>query len=315
MNVLVTSASRKVALVRTFRDALAREGGGRVVAADTSPLSAALYEADEGVLVPPSADPGFVAALLALCHERQIGLLVPTRDEELPLLAAHREAFARAGVMVMVASPETIASCQDKARFLDCCERSGWSVPPRLDRVTAAASLPVFARPRAGKSSVGAKRIDTRAELDALPDDTLLQPLVASPEFTIDLFADFESRVISVVPRERVRIVSGESYVGRTAHLPALIDAASAMAVGFRLVGHNTLQCFYDGTSPQFIEINPRYGGAAQLGFAAGAVTPWFLVRLALGRPVEPCVGEFTNGLVMLRYTDDRFLAPEELLA
>lgn len=315
MNVLVTSASRKVALVRTFQQALAREGGGQVIAADTSPLSAALYEADAGVLVPRSDAPEFVPALLSLCRERQIGLVVPTRDEELPLLAAHRPAFAAAGVTVMVASPETIALCQDKARFLEFCLRNGFAVPPLLDRAGAAAALPVFARPRVGKSSVGARRIDTMAELDVLPADTVLQALVTAPEFTIDLFADFAGTVISVVPRERVRVVSGESFVSRTARIPVVIDAAVALAARLRLVGHNTLQCFFDGTSPQIIEINPRYGGAAQLGFAAGAVTPWFLVRLALGRPVAPCVGDFIDGLTMLRYTDDVILRPEQLLA
>ena len=46
MNVLVTSASRKVGLVRAFKRATAAVGDGRVVAVDISPLAAALYEAD-----------------------------------------------------------------------------------------------------------------------------------------------------------------------------------------------------------------------------------------------------------------------------
>ena len=313
MNVLVTSASRKVALVRTFQEALAREGGGRVIAADTSPLSAALYRADEGVLLPRSDAPGFVVAVLELCGRHDIRLIVPTRDEELPLFAEQRERFSEAGIRVMVGSPETIRRCQDKLAFIEFCAGAGLAVPRVLDRAEASASLPVFARPRYGKSSVGAVKVTTPERLDALDADTILQELVGAPEFTIDLFADFSGRVISVVPRERMRIVAGESYVSRTVKSQPLIDAAIALSEGLGLVGHNTLQCFFDGTSPKFIEVNPRYGGAAQLGFAAGANTPWSLVRLALGYEVPSAIGQFTDGLVMLRFTDDVFLSESDL--
>jgi carbamoyl-phosphate synthase large subunit len=318
MNILITSASRKVALVRTFREALGEEGGGSVIAADTSALSAALYEADAGVLVPPSRDPGFVAHMLALCAARGVRLLVPTRDEELPVFAAHRDAFRDAGVLVMVASPATIARCQDKAAFHDFCVAHGFAVPRMLDRAAAWTPAGAFLRPRTGKGGAGAMKVTSRAELDAAVErtpDALVQEVIDAPEYTIDLFADFDGRLISIVPRERVRIVAGESYVSRTARIPALIDAAARLAAALGLVGHNTVQCFFDGTSPTFIEVNPRYGGAAQLGFAAGACTPRFLVRLAAGKRVEPRVGEFEDGLVMLRFTDDVFLREAALLA
>lgn len=315
MNVLVTSASRKVALVRTFQQALAREGGGQVVAADTSPHAAALYEADVGVLVPRSDDAHFIPAVLELCRERGIRLLVPTRDEELPIFAAHRSRFEGAGVRVMVGSEDSIRTCQDKSAFLAFCERHGFRVPATVPRGAAAARLPVFARPRVGKSGAGAMTVSSAAQLEALDADTILQEVVQLPEYTIDLFADFDGRVISVVPRERLRIVAGESYVSRTARVPALIDEGVRLAQALGLVGHNTVQCFFDGTAALFIEINPRYGGAAHLGFEAGAVTPWFLVRLALNRPVTPAVGDFQDGLVMLRYTQDVIRPESELLA
>lgn len=315
MNVLVTSASRKVALVRAFRSALAREGGGRVIAADISPLSAALYEADAGVLLPRSDSEAFVPAVIDLCRRYDVGLLVPTRDEELPVFASNSDVFANAGVRVMVGSAETIRVCQDKAAFLAFCQTHGFHTPRRFDAAAALRALPVFARPRFGKGSAGAVKVSTAAELERLDEDVILQELVSAQEYTIDLFADFSGQVISVVPRQRVRIVAGESYVSRTVREPVLIDAASRLAERLGLVGHNTIQCFFDGVTPLFIEVNPRYGGAAQLGFEAGAMTPWFLVRLALGRSIEPCVGVFEDGLVMLRYTQDVIRKEGELLA
>jgi len=105
-----------------------------------------------------------------------------------------------------------------------------------------------------------------------------------------------------------VKIFGGESFVSVTARNPVLIDESARLAEALNLVGHNTIQCFLDGGQVKFIEVNPRYGGGANLGFAAGVPTPDFLVRILKGELVEPCVGEFKDRYVMLRYSEDMFM-------
>ena len=52
VNVLITSVSRKVWLVKAFNDALSQEGiDGKVISADINPLSAGLYVSDKHHLV------------------------------------------------------------------------------------------------------------------------------------------------------------------------------------------------------------------------------------------------------------------------
>ena len=84
MNVLITSASRKVSLVRSFQAALKRRGGGNVIAVDISSFAPALYFADQHFLVPRSTEPRFIPELLRLCKQERVGLLVPTQLLELP---------------------------------------------------------------------------------------------------------------------------------------------------------------------------------------------------------------------------------------
>jgi carbamoyl-phosphate synthase large subunit len=313
VNVLIVSASRKVSLVRAFQAALANTGGGKVVAVDTSPLSPALLAADEGLLIGRSDAADFLPSIRALCRRFDIGLLVPTRDEELPLFAAERSAFAAHGTSVLVSDPEAVRVCQDKRAFLEFCERHKFATPvtwPEGERPHAEA-FPVFAKPRFGKGGQGAAAVATRTELDFLlarHPDTVVQELVRAQEFTIDLFADSSSRPISAVPRERTRVFGGESFVSRTVKNARLMEEAMALASALGLIGHNTIQCFFDGGQPKFIEINPRFGGAANLGFAAGAPTPEFAVRLARGESLAQQIGAFTDDLVMLRYTEDRFV-------
>jgi carbamoyl-phosphate synthase large subunit len=321
MNVLITSASRKVALVRAFKDALRRVlPEGLVIAADINPYAPALYEADAGYIVPRSDDPGFLNYLVDFCLKREVKLVIPTRDEELLFFAEHNDVFVQRGIRVMIGSREVVAGCLDKRSFLQFCSQHGFAFPklwPPRDWQNPAI-YPVFVRPRSGKGSQGSRKIDSTFELDALinnPKEALVQEYIDQPEYTVDLFADFHGKIISVVPRKRLYVWGGESFVTITDRNPQIIQETMRLAETLGLVGHNTIQCFFRGGKPLFIEINPRFGGAVHLSIRAGADSPSFLLRIMLGEDIEPCVGQFTDQLAMSRYVEDTFLLPDDLMS
>ena len=317
MTILITSASRKVSLVRAFRRALEEEGGGKVIAVDMSPYSPALYFADEARIVPPSDDPTFIEQILRLCRERGVRAIVPTRDEELPLFSSVRGRFEKNGIRVAVPGPDAVRICRDKRAFTDFCAENGFETPAVIDPANIdSGAFPLFVRPRRGAGGRAATRVDTREQLEATlraDPDSLVQEWIDGPEFTVDVFSDFSGRVISAVPRERIRIVGGESFVCRTSRDTLIMDRAAGLAASLKLTGHSTVQCFRDGGQVKFIEINPRFGGASVLSFEAGAPSPLFLVRLLRGKVLEPRLGKFRDNYVMLRYTRDIFLDGTEL--
>lgn len=310
MNVLVSSAARKVWLVRAFQAALQSTGGGRVIATDVAAHAAALHLADAGRLVPRSDDPEFIPRMVELCRQEDVGLLVPTRDAELPRFAAARETFAAAGVLVLVSDPVAVDACQDKLMFAQRCGEAGLTTPRPVDDPDTC-ELPVFVKPRRGAAGCRARlvhgRDQLREALASLDGQAIVQEAIEAPEYTIDVFADLGGRVISVVPRQRVLVVAGESWIGRTVRDPVLRDAAAAVTEALGLVGHVTVQAFRRDDEVLLIEVNPRYGGGAALGFAAGAPTPEFAVRLARGERLGSLVG-YDDDLAMLRFTDDVFL-------
>jgi glycine/D-amino acid oxidase-like deaminating enzyme len=55
------------------------------------------------------------------------------------------------------------------------------------------------------------------------------------------------------------------------------------------------------------------FGGGANLGFAAGAPTPLYLVQLLKGKKLTPQIGKFKDNYYMLRYTEDKFLEKKSL--
>jgi carbamoyl-phosphate synthase large subunit len=308
------SAARKVLLIRAFREAMARLGGdGRVLAADISPWAVALYEAEGIVELPPSDDPGFADALDQACDAHRIGLVVPTRDDELPVVAALRDGLAERGTTLLVPSPDAVAVCRDKVRFSAAVAEVGLASP----RIHAPddASLPAFVKPRVGAGGRHSGVVRTRDELAAAMTairsaggEPVVQERIDAPEYTVDAFFDLGGQAISCIPRERVQIVDGESVVSRTVRDPALAEATVRLCTSLGLTGHVTVQAFRTRDGIVFIEVNPRYGGAANLGFAAGALTPEFAIRLARGESLEPRLDAYEVGLVMLRYADDRFV-------
>lgn len=314
MNILITSASRKVSLIKSFKDALKKEGGGKVIATDFSPFSAALYFSDSFYLTPKDSDPLFIAKLLVFCKKHQIKLIVPTRDEELIIFAENKEKFKKIGTEIMVSSPVTVDICSDKLKFLNFCKENNFDSPKVYqlsDIKNKKTKLPVFLNDRFGKGSKNAFKVKNFDELKAflkIIKNPIIVDYIDEKEYTIDLFADFDGNVISVVPRERIGVFGGESFIGKTVKNEILMDLAIKIANKLKLIGHNTIQCFFDGKTVKFIEVNPRYGGGASLGFAAGADTPRFLIKILKGDTITSQIGRFKNGLVMMRYAKDFFI-------
>jgi len=314
-NVLVTSASRKVSLIKSFKKAIELEGGGKIIAVDINPLSAALYHADLAFLVPKSSDDNFIPKILELCKKEGINLVVPTRDEELRIFAGNKDKFEDIGTKVMVSDPKVIDVCNDKLEFIRFCKKNDLLVPKtfHINQINENnLNFPLFVRNRFGKGSKNAFKIRNKKELEFFTsqlDEPILQEYCKDREYTIDLFSDFDGNVISVVPRERIYVLGGESFISKTYKNRKLMKDNIQLAEELNLIGHNTIQCFFDGDKKtKFIEVNPRYGGGANLGFEAGANTPLFLIQLIKGKKIKNKIGKFQDSFIMLRYTEDVFL-------
>ena len=317
-NVLITSAARKVWLVQAFKRALDEFEGSSVIAGDIDPYSAAMYFADEQVLLKRDDDPQFEDWLFAYCQDASIDLVVPTRDEELPLYAGFAARFMEIGTRVLVSDREAIGICQDKKRFIEYCVENSFNTPHTYEDPgqIVAEDFPLFLKERYGKGGRGSCAVANRPELDIAlnrMNDPIIQSLVKAPEYSIDTLSDFDGNVLSAIPRERKVVVSGESYVTITRKDRGMIADAIRLSEGLGLTGHNTLQCFSNGGRNEFVEINPRFGGAASLGFAAGCDSPRLIVDMVRGKKIAPFLGEFKEGLVMLRYTQDHIMSQESL--
>lgn len=315
INILFTSIYNKVSLIKSFKRAYSDLNiKGQVFATDIDNFGAGLYVADEGVIVPRLDDFSFLSKMLEICKQKDICAVIPTRDEDLPFFAKNRKVFENKGIKVIVSPYESVTICQDKWRFYNFLVKNKipsirtWS--SLLDEI----EFPCIVKPITGKASVGVEEVESMRGVQGVNfEKNIIQEKVIGKEYTIDYFADFEARVICVVPRARYKVEDGESKIGITKEEPEMVNFAVELGQKLKLIGHNTIQCFKTGDGKiKFLEINPRFGGGAPLGMAAGCKSPEWILRLLKGEVIEESMN-YTRDLVMIRHTDNIFLNYEEI--
>lgn len=318
LNVMVTAGSRRVPLVNAFQRALGTTGGGRVVVTDVNALSPSVYLADRAYEAPLSTDRTYIDTILGICRAEQIGLVVPTIDDEITLFAAEVDRFAAEGIEVAVSPVETTIVCNDKLETSAVLRTHGIAAAETIHPRDLARSpaFPLFIKPRTGRGGVSAYRVNSPRELDFFLDyvpDPVIQTYLDGPEFTIDVLCDFHSEPLSVVPRERVVIRAGVVDRGRTVADPDLIALGLACARALQFRGAVNIQCRVVDHRPIVFEINARFSGGIPLTIAAGADFPRMLVDLARGRLVRPAIGRFRPNLWMTNYESSVFVAADRI--
>jgi carbamoyl-phosphate synthase large subunit len=316
--VLVTGAGGPagVAVIRSYLADPAVE----VLAADLDGYAAGLYLVEPGrrFLVPAGLAPDFVPEVLRLCRLEGIDVVVPTVDSELPPLASRRAEFAALGVRIAVTSAAALDRTLDKLELARACAAT--VATPRTELLGPAIdpgswTYPVIVKPRRGSGSRGVSIVDSAADLARLVDHPgmIVQEYLPGEEYSLDTFADLDGHVVSVVPRSRLRVDSGVSVAGRTLHDPELDQLARGVfaAVGLNLVAN--VQCRRDADGrAKLLEVNPRFPGAMPLTIQSGVNMPVLCLDTVLGHPVPDAVPH--EDLMMVRFLDDRFLDPAEIL-
>jgi len=320
INVLITAASRRVPLVRAFRDAVGKFGKGRIITTDINPLSPALYFGHKHYIVPLTTDRYYIPIIESICDAEDVSLVIPTIDDELPIFGKARARFESVGIQVAISSEQTALICNDKYETFLYCRRNDIPVPETSlgeDLNIRKIRYPVIVKPRFGRGSVNVFTVQTDEQLlmfTRYVPDSIVQDFVEGTEFTVDVLTSFSGKVISVVPRERLVIRAGVSDKGITRKLKEVMDFAANVAEKLQIVGPANIQCKWDGQRVTLIEINPRFSGGIPLTLASGADFPSWLLQMSAGMDVRSQVGKFQDGLAMMSFEESIFAKESDLM-
>ena len=284
--ILFTAIGRRVELVQAFKSSYAAlELETSILATDAEPaLAPASYFVDQCFKVPKTDDEGYVDYLLAICKAKEVDLLIPLFEPEFPLLAARRCEFEKLGILLLLSERKVLDICQDKWLTYNFFTTHGIITPKtwRENNFPKETFFPVFVKPRKGMGSRGAQKVDNIKQLELILQqdvELLIQEYIQGKEYTLDILADLEGRVLSVVPRERLEVRAGEVSKSRTVYRRDLIEQGKNIVETLGAIGPVTVQCIDNGKDVYWIEVNPRFGGGVPLAIRAGVDYPYFYTK------------------------------------
>ncbi len=328
MNLLLTSIGKRIELIGHLKSSF------RVIGVDASSKNPAKSFADAFYRVPRCREEGYVEALLTICEEEKVSLLVPLYEPEFEILNAARDKFEEIGVKLVLSGEPVTEICNDKRKTAAFFKKYDIPAPETLSdsEVEAViggeqAEFPLIVKPADGMGSEGIFFAKNRRELEffyGYVENALVQRCARGKEYTIDVLCDFYGEPVYIVPRIRLEVRSGEVTKSRVDLQRRVMEGTEGLLRSLngegRVCGPMTIQCFWEESEQrlQFIEINPRFGGGVPLAFAAGADYAAALKRMgesfAAGAPggslkgeEKPDLTDFREReikeLTMLRYT------------
>ncbi len=309
INILILSAGRRVELVQCFQKAAKKLNvKSNIVAGDCSNTAPALYFADRTYNLPRIFEPNYIDAIIGACNQENISLVVPTIDTDLLLLAENKSFIEeKTNAKVLISDYKVIEICRDKINTQKYLEENGFGIPKMYtDEEIRNGDLnyPLFIKPKSGSSSINIFKVKNNSELNIYKDivnDPIIQDFMEGEEFTVDVFLDFDSNIISIVPRLRIATRSGEISKGKIIRDRDIIDDVTKLMNILKPIGHITVQLMKTEKGIEYIEINPRFGGGAPMSIMSGADSSENLFRLLMGEKLE-YNENYKDNLTFLRF-------------
>ncbi len=309
-NILILSVGRRVELVSCFKNAARKlKIKSLIVGCDCQETAPALYFTDKKCLLPEISSPNYIDSVINVCNLNDIALIVPTIDTDLLPLSSNKEKIESiTKAKVLISDKPVIEVCGDKSKTQSFLEANDFKAPRMyieedLDKPQDL-TYPLFIKPKDGSSSIDAFKVNSADNLNAfrgLIKNPIVQDFLEGEEFTVDAFLDFDSNIITIVPRLRISTRSGEIAKGRVIKDREIITEVKSLLSILRPIGHITVQCVKTKRGVEFIEINPRFGGGAPMSIASGADSCENIYRLLMGERLE-YNEQYIENLMFLRF-------------
>ena len=314
-NILILSVGRRVELVKLFQKALNNLNlNGKVIGADIAKIAPALQFVDNYHIIERVENENYIKSILDICAKEKINLIIPTIDTELIKLAENKKLIENTyTTKINISDLSVIKVCRDKKSTQKFFEKNNFLVPNEIkleDLELKKYKFPLFIKPLNGSSSINTFKITNQEELNFFikyVPNPIIQEMIFGDEYTVDVFCDFDSNPITIVPRKRIATRSGEISKGIILKDREIIEEIKKLIKVLKPQGHITVQCIKTKKGIEFIEINPRCGGGAPMSIVAGANSCENLISLCLGKKLH-YNENYKENLLCLRYDETVFI-------
>lgn len=312
INVIVTSAGSApaVGVIKALRKQ--KEIDVKIIAVDMDKLSAGFYLADKSYPVPSSNSADFLPEIKNICERESISIIIPIIDEELPVFAREKDSFNSSGIKVLVNDLEIIERGNDKYKTYNFCEKNNiltantsLYTKANIEQVN---TFPIIVKPLDGRGSQSLHIVEDQNQLPSLSlinGKFILQEFIQGKEFTVDILARPDGKILQAVPRERIMVKAGMIYKGRTVKRQDLMERAKEDAEKFGINGPCNLQFIEKDGKFYLIEVNPKFAAGLPLTVNAGVNIPLLLIKMQQGKEISQQEFDFKDNFYMLRYWEE----------
>ena len=283
------------------------EGGIKIVAVDSNPLSAGFYLANSYYVVPQSDDESFMEEIYKIIDKEEINLIMPTSGSDILQLSIHKEELNERGATCFFSDYPVVRVCDSKYKFYTKLEGK-FPIPTFTLHHNAGQDYPVFIKPVRGKGSRNSyicQTEDTAIYIMTRYKNMLVCEYLPGKEYTIDVLSDLDGKAICAVPRERIETRAGISFKGRVERNKEIENACMLLAEYLGLKGPSCIQMKEDKEGKlKFIEANPRMGGGTIMATFAGVNIPYLILKLYDGETITEQDLKFKD-ITVLRYYEE----------
>ena len=315
-NILLLNAGTRNILVRDFKKTIA--GNASVIATDNYFLAPALYEADKYYITPWITDIEYWDRVEEICIKEDVGLIVSLIDPELELLAKEKERFQKLDILLNTNEYDIIKNTFNKTNTINFLKNHSYPCIATYTSIEDAISAerrkeidyPLFIKPACGSGSSGISYVNNELELRSrFKEGFIVQQYMDAQEIGVDVYIDLISgELVSIFAKKKLKMRAGETDKSVSYKNEKLFHEIERFAKEFGLKGVNDIDVFEKDGDFYISEVNPRFGGGYLHAYECGVDFPQMLINNMNGIVNERNVGEYKDGVYMMKYFDVKML-------
>jgi len=318
MNILILSCGTRNKIVQYFKKELA--GTGVVVAADSSELAPALYEADKHYIVPRIDQEGYLDRIFSICKENNIKGVLSLIDPELNILAKHKKEFIKIGVTPIVSDFEVIETCFDKYKMFEFLTQNGFpTVNSYVDKEeffndieAGIINYPVFVKPVKGSASLNINKVASEEEIELLfnqYDNLIIQEYMDGTEYGVDVYVDMISNEpVSIFIKEKIAMRAGETDKSVSVKDEQLFELIKRFVKKIAFKGIIDIDVFKVNGQYYISEVNPRFGGGYPHAYECGENVPQMILNNVNENINSGTIGQYEEGIYMMKFNEVKLI-------
>lgn len=281
MNILVTSAGRRVKIIEYFKDVVEKEQG-KVITTDCDTHAPAIYFSDDYEIVPRIDEPNYINIVLEICKKHDINAIISLIDPELELLASNKNLFDNHNIQLILSPKDMVDISFDKLKtykYLNNKEVPSVPTYDNLDEVkdllkSNKLSYPLVVKPAKGSASIGLYIVSNESELNEAfykLEGQIIQPFYKDKEFGIDVYIDMvNGELVDLFIKEKIKMRAGETDKSISTHSEKIEELIKKMIEKTNFKGPIDIDCFEFKGEYFISEINPRFGGGYPHAYELG---------------------------------------------